>query len=208
MTLNPIQPTPEFKLNASFKKGYISLQDEEKRKFYTQIIHQPSEINDFVIQYGKSVTGFGLFPSLFCPMRLQGAGFVKDFFSPSLMNFALKVNPIALRILATLGAAVLDILTLLPRMIGTVFRADYLKNNHPKIHPLIDLIKKIPDGRYALKSGKVSIKIRGEYIRDRKGILKKIIIKETFHIAIKQLHGNSYSWEKKIDETPISQIIK
>lgn len=191
--------------SSSFESGYVSVRDENDTEIYRQEVKTDQEINDFVHQYGKQVEGHGLFPTLFCPRRLEGKGFAKDFFLPSLFNFALKVNPIGLRILAGIGATIVDVLTLVPRIAGTFYRLHHVKTHPKKIHPLLSKIQEQPNKEAALKTGRVILQIFKSEIVDTqiKGTTykEKIDTKEDLHIAIKQLPINKSSSEKTIIKT-------
>lgn len=183
--------------------GYISIQDTKEQEIYRKNVEKESEIRDFIAEYGKTFLGYGVFPTIFCPLKLKGKEFAKDFFCPTLMNFAIKVNRIGLRVFACIWAVVVDILTFIPRaLIGTPCRAHYLKKHPEKIHPLIDLIKANPESQFSMKSGKVILKTHFEKIKiddpleNGSQTADKIEFNETISIAIKKLHMHRSSWKK------------
>jgi hypothetical protein len=134
----------------------IEVKDSKGNVLYKQDAVTKEVAENFLKQYGQSTNGYGMAASFFVPLKLS----VADCLFPTLFNFALKVENLALRILGGLGALFLDLLTLIPRLIiGAPYR--YL-HNEEKPHPITALIKDVP-GFVSIHLHKEITKIDREY---------------------------------------------
>lgn len=149
-------------LNPGFS-GYVSVESDSK-EFYKQDIHSFKEATDFIDLYGKSVPGGSLLRATVIPLRTDCWGdFAKDFFLPTFINHAIKVDNVVLKIIASVFAIALDIVTFIPRLIASPFRAIY-NHKHKSEHALIGLIKDKPEFTQAVKSGVLKIRVKFENV--------------------------------------------
>lgn len=143
--------------NPSFS-GYISVEDKQGKELFRNEIHSEVEIKEFLEANGESVPYHSMFKACFIPIRTNSWHFLaKDLFLPTFINRAIKVDNIVLRILASCFAIILDVITLLPRLIATPFRIVHNRNSND--HPLFKLVKTKPDSSEIEKFGLLKIKI-------------------------------------------------
>lgn len=149
-------------LNPGFS-GSISVMGKSN-ELYRQEIHSFKEATDFVNKYGKSVPGESLWKATIIPLRTDNwKDFAIDLFLPTFINHAIKVDNIALKIIASLFAIALDIITFIPRLVASPFRAIY-NNKHKSEHPLEGLLKDKPKFTQAAKSGVLKIQVKFENV--------------------------------------------
>ena len=96
-----------------------------------------SFINDW--KNGHSKSGIGFWEGLVCARIDSRKNFAKDFFLPTVVNRASKVNNLALRFFACLFAVVIDIASFPLRLLISPIQAIY-RSRHPEIHPLKSLL--------------------------------------------------------------------
>lgn len=66
----------------------------------------------------------GILPGAFVPVRTNNCGrFAQDFFLPTVINHAIHVKNVVVKIFAILGALVLDVLTFISRILTCIPRA-------------------------------------------------------------------------------------
>lgn len=120
----------------------IQIRDKEGTVLYQQPCQSSQEVNEFIQQNGGSKEGWSLIRGTIIPLRTQNFKvFSKDFFLPTFVNFSLKINNIALRIIASVFAIALDVITAPIRLLTTPFRVFY-NDRHPETrHPLVNLIE-------------------------------------------------------------------
>lgn len=141
--------------------GYVQVADRQGHSLYKKEIHSPKEGEEFIAKYGQTVSSFGWIKSLFCPMELKFNVLPKELLCPTLLKFASKVENRGLRVIASIFALAADIVTLVPRVIVTPFRAIYLKQ-HDAPHPLTVLLKETKDAQEALEEGLLQVVVHTE----------------------------------------------
>lgn len=188
-------------LNPGFS-GIVSIKNDQV-ELYRKNVQSPAEAQNFINTYGKSVRGYTLWRASLIPLRLDNwKDFAKDLFLPTFINFALKVNNIALKIFASPFAIAFDVLTLIPRLLLTPLRFHYNGKNKQE-HPLVALIKDKPDAAESLKSGIVNLHVKMEQIDIKNDRLNGLdaaeqkTIEGNIRVAIKALHGIDESSDYK-----------
>lgn len=190
---------------------YVSIQDKLGEELYRQEIDSPDKAKKFMDQYGKSVEGASILQAEIMPIRTDSLGNLsKDLFLPTVVNHALKVKNVGLRIFATVPAFILDAVTFIPRLITTPFRMLYNNAHKPPEHDLIKLIKDNPKAKNALKEGIIEINIITDVVKIEKvgdrPIGKETITKTRNLVLTKVLPGshskqetlweeNQYTWK-------------
>ena len=149
---------PSIQIQDNYISGTAYIFDSKKEKpLYCRRLGSLEETNDFLRHYVQPTPSFGIIKQLFFTHRTQGVGFVKDFFVPT-VNLARKIDNAALRVLACLAAAIVDLITFVPRALLTPGRLIYVKFNPAKPHPLVE--DKLIDAKY--KRVCVSLEIKTE----------------------------------------------
>lgn len=78
--------------------------------------------------HGRCPNYTSILKGCFIPLRTDSLkNLATDLFLPTLFNHALKINNIALKVIASIAAIILDLITLLPRTIATPFRVVYCR---------------------------------------------------------------------------------
>lgn len=150
-------------LNPGFS-GYISIGNDYSRELYREEVHSFEEAKNFIDFYGKSVQGCSLLRATLIPLRTDNwKDFAKDFFLPTFVNHALKVDRLASRIFVSFFAIILDVFTFIPRLIASPFAVIYNYKNKSD-HPLINLIKDNSDFELSIDSGFFEIKLNLENV--------------------------------------------
>lgn len=161
--------------------GSIKVFNDKSVLLYEKPIQKISERDEFIKSYAKTIKGYGLLPSILCPMHLKGRAFMKDLFCPVLANFSMRINNKALRLFAAPFALFVDMNTLIARVVTTPIRALYLTFRKEKPHPLQKLLKAPAD--------RITINIHLENVlieKDQQSATKKVT-DDSIQIAIKQL---------------------
>lgn len=141
--------------------GYISVKKDDVVLFQQEIRKMDAfgEISEFINEKGQSVPESSLFKATIIPLRTDSwKDFAKDLFLPTVVNHAIKTDGIVLKVFASLFAIALDVVTFIPRLVISPFKAVY-DRKHKTEHPLATLIKNKPGGAEAIKSGTVQIAI-------------------------------------------------
>ncbi len=129
-----IQLTPSFAAN-------VEIKDLNGAILYQQNFNSDQDLKDFIVKYGKSKPGWSLLEGLVRPLRMDSwQHFAEDFFLPTFVHYALKVNQVALKVIASIFAIALDVITLPIRFITAPFYAysnyNYLEPAHLIEHDL------------------------------------------------------------------------
>lgn len=120
-----IQLTPGFTAN-------IEIKDLNGASLHQENFNSDQDLKDFIVKYGKSKPGWSLLEGLVKPLRMDSwQHFAEDFFFPTFVHYALKVNHIALKVISSICAIALDVITLPIRFIMTPFCA-FSYYNHPE----------------------------------------------------------------------------
>jgi len=142
--------------------------ESNKERLLVKKFSSVEEYYSFIDKYGKSVSSYSLLKSTLIPLRTDNwKDFAKDIFLPTFVNHALRINNFVLRIFASIFALTLDVITFIPRVIVSPFRAIYNHKNHKnKIkHPLISLIENNPHSAESIKSGIVKLRVKFQDIK-------------------------------------------
>lgn len=179
----------------------IQIKDKEGTLLYKKSCSSSQEIKDFIQQNGKSKDGWSLIRGTVIPQRTQKLkDFSKDFFLPTFVNFSLKINNIALKIIASIFAIALDVITAPIRLLTTPFRV-YYNYQHPEAeHPLVNLIKGNPQSQKAIDDNFVNLCYEVQNVQtsnpsapDEEGNIfqnaSRSTIKGTMQIALKSIPG-------------------
>lgn len=119
----------------------IAIKDSRKNTLYTCDCNLP-DVNETLDHLGKSTEGYGILASCLFQARTDTLShFAKDFFCPTLFNYALKINNIALKILASLFALILDAATLVCRFFTAPYKI-YSDRKNYKEHELISFMNR------------------------------------------------------------------
>lgn len=130
-----VQLTPGF-------QGNIKIVNSENRTLYEENYDSNQEVTDFINTNGPSKPGWSVLKSAVCPCRTDNVkGFMEDVFLPTFVNFALKIDNHALKVIGSITAIVFDLLTLPIRLVVTPFRVIYNRCNPEEKHPLRALIE-------------------------------------------------------------------
>lgn len=120
----------------------VEVKNSKGSILYNETCSLTEDIDNFINQYGKSKPGWSLIRGALLPLRTKNVrDFSKDFFLPTFVNFALKVNNIALKVLASIFAIAFDVITFPIRLLVTPVRAIYNYRKSDDKHPLISLIE-------------------------------------------------------------------
>jgi len=126
-------------LNPGFSAS-ISIKNNETEIFEKKF-GSKKEVEFFLQIYGKSAPQYPIWQAIFVPARTDNwRDLTKDLLLPTFINHAFKIDHFVLKIFASIGAVVLDVLTIIPRLITSPFRAFYNYKTE-NTHPLISFIK-------------------------------------------------------------------
>jgi len=116
--------------------GTIKVVNPEGKTFYQKGLYNKEEVTDFLIRYEDSKVPWGHFKRAVCPLyRGSIKNLLLDVTFPTLVNSALKVESVFIRILDSLLAICFDLATLPIRIIATPLSLIFLKKDTP--HPLV-----------------------------------------------------------------------
>jgi|GEM_PF-4607488 hypothetical protein len=179
----------------------IQIKDRESTLLYQKRCSSIEEVKDFIQQHGKSKEGWSLIQGTVIPLRTQNLkDFSKDFFLPTFVNFSLKINNIALKIIASIFAIALDIIMAPIRLFTTPVRI-YDNYKHPEVeHSIISLIEKNPGSQKAIDDNFVNlcykvqnVQMSNPSVPDEEGNTfqraAKSVVKGTLQIALRRMPG-------------------
>jgi hypothetical protein len=180
-------------------QSHVRIEDSHKTVLYQKNCASPQEMQDFVQRYSRSKEGWGLLETLVMPLRTEPlTDLAQDLFFPTLIHFALKVENVVLRILASIVAAMVDLATLPLRLLATPIRFWYNAQYPEPLHPLIGLLRNNPAAKEAIEEGTVELicemeKVSMEPIQQEEGHqfqeAQDARVKATSYIALKRLPG-------------------
>lgn len=115
----------------------------------------------------------GMIPAMFIPIRTHNwIGFVKDFFLPTTINHAIKVQHVTERVFAILAALFLDVITVPIRLVTCIPRV--ICNPKKEEHPLYKYLTAQCVDKQLLESDYVKVCLESEEQRqclpDSKGL--------------------------------------
>ncbi len=190
-------------MNIDFVSGYqanVQIKDLEDNLLFEKEISSPEEMGAFLRLNAPSKKGWSIPYGCAFPQRTQNLkDFSKDFFLPTFVNFALKVNNIAIKVIASIFAIALDIVTFPVRFFATPFRFFYNLKHPEEKHLITQLI-------HEPKSDVVNLvyKIQNNIIENpaKDGIsyfAKKSSVEGFIPVALKRMPGEfiSQSFERE-----------
>lgn len=112
---------------------------------------------DALVASAQSRNVISLFPALLMPVRTNSLkSFASDFFLPTTLNHAIRVQGTVRQIFAILGALLLDILTLPIRLLTCIPRRIY--NSCQTKHPIYVSVKEDGFNKGLFESGRVQVR--------------------------------------------------
>lgn len=179
----------------------IQIKDKHDHLVYQKSCSSEYEVKAFIRQYGKSKYGWSLLRGTVIPLRTQyPKDFLKDLFLPTFLHFSLKINNMALKIIGSIFAVMLDITTFPIRLITTPFRIYYNYKYPDEKHPLIHLIEDQSRFQKTIENNKVNLCYEVQNVQitpfsppDEKGNIFQDATKSTIQgvmsIALKKIPG-------------------
>lgn len=147
-------------------RGHIHVKDQVGTLLYEKSVASHEEAKAFVRQYGSFKQGCPFLEGLVMPLRTQTLNdCLEDLFLPTFIHFALKVENIALKIIASVFAIALDLLTLPIRFIALPLRVYYQSHAPEPKHPMIELIEGNVHSQKALQDQCVMLHYEVEEVR-------------------------------------------
>ena len=179
-------------------RAKIEIRNSEDNNIFEKAYFSPGEVEFFFKTYAKSKPGWSMIRGAICPLRTNNPkNFSKDLFLPTFVNFALKVNNVALKLFAAIFAIAFDIITFPVRLVVTPFRVIYNHLNPEKKHPLFSLIEDADkDGcnigdvvtiHYKVEDVSMSDPVQEDGHRVQNA--RKYLAEGTIQIALKRLPG-------------------
>lgn len=136
----------------------IQVKDQHNNLLYEQQFTSKKRADVFFTRNSKSTMGWGVLQGAVVPQHTSGVDLAKDLFLPTLLHFVLKIESLALRILAGFFATLFDLAFLAFRLIALPFKAiDMHCRPAKEEHPLLELICDQPQGQKAIQEGVVSL---------------------------------------------------
>lgn len=178
-------------------RGRISVTDLSGQTLYEKEISNNTELTDFVDRYGYSNRSWGLLRSSVCPIYRDSAiQLAADILCPTLVNFALRVQSIVMRIFAMVLAAAFDLATLPIRIIATPLSLGYRQPDSP--HALTVLVQ----GEHKKIMGEwARINYSTENMEQLDRVRKQEVVNGSIQVAVKTIPYNLY------DETTSTNTI-
>lgn len=176
----------------------IQLKNKQGAIIWQKPFASKDEFSEFIKQNGHSKNGWSLLRGTVIPLRTESLKhFTKDLFLPTFVNFSLKINNLALRVIASTFAVALDMITLPVRLLTTPYRIHYNCQNPEAEHPLVKLInqdqrqKQIEEDVLSLcyETHDVQINAPVEEMGDSYQTAKGHTVKGTIQVALKRIPG-------------------
>lgn len=176
-------------------KARVQIRDTKDNLLYQRKFSSDDAVRHFILQYGTSKEGWSLMRGIFTPIRTENCkDFAKDFFLPTFINFATKINNLGVKIIVSFFAICLDLVALPIRFFATPFRMSHNSQNQELDHPLIALIqenslsKSYPAVQlmYTIEKRKTT---KGTYLNPDDLIVTKIVVKGSRFIALQRMPG-------------------
>lgn len=108
------------------------------QQIYKSVFSNPNKFDTFVRVFCRSRRSWGVILSAAIPVRTSLKDFHKDFFLPTVVNRALKINGLS-KVIYVLLALVFDVVTFPMRVVTVIPRAIYNTERQP--HPLYELLQ-------------------------------------------------------------------
>lgn len=121
--------------------GHIVVENMKGNELFRKEINSTDQIREFIQANGESTPYHSILKACFIPIRTQNWPILaKDLFLPTFINRALKIDNVALRVFASCFSIILDLMTLIPRLITTPFRISYNNKQNRNNHPLLRVV--------------------------------------------------------------------
>lgn len=132
----------------------VTLTNEIGQEVFKKTFVKKEELLDFIKNHVISFSGYSPALATFIPPRTETwEGLAKDVFFPTLVNHSLKQEGVYKKACGSFIGLSLDLLTLIPRIAATPFRMLYNSNIQRSDHPLVNVLKDIPDAISSIKNG-------------------------------------------------------
>lgn len=147
MTLElKIEQNPQFSPDMPKYSGHIKICTKQGDELWRKEIFSSQEAQEFIQKYGKTVQKPDWVKATILPIRTDNLNnFAKDLFLPTFVNQTLKIHNVGLRSFASFFAIMLDVITFIPRVLLSPFKAFYDHYKKEPKHPLNNLLKKQVD---------------------------------------------------------------
>jgi hypothetical protein len=136
--------------------GSIIIQNEEGEGFYGRGVSTAGAV-EFIDQYDVSGSATPFWKASLIPLRMDNwCHFASDFFFPTLVNHAIKVDHIVLRMFALVFSIIFDIVTFLSRLVTCpfqIFNHFNARNDH-------DLVRLTSRSNQVINSDVLTINVR------------------------------------------------
>lgn len=187
----------------------IQIKDKRGAILWQKPLASKEEVKDFIKQNSTSKPGWSSLLDIVTPLRTQNLkDFSKDLLLPTFVNYSLKINNLALKIIASIFAVALDVVTLPLRLMTTPYRIYYNYKNPEAEHPLTQLMnenqaqKKIDEDVVRLCYEVQNIQMdpptekNGGWSQEARGQT----ISGTMKVALKRLPGEKvFHFEEKVE---------
>lgn len=205
-----IELTPAFQAN-------IQAKDQKGNILFTKTCSSEEEARIFLKTYGTSRQSWGVLQGLAVPFRTQNIkDLATDLFLPTFIHSALRIDNIALKLIASIFAIALDLVTMPIRFITTPFRMSdqayyYPEEKHPlaleiaqRTQPQIIVEDPVVDLCYEMQ--KVHV-VPPTAENQFTGSATKSVVKGTLHVALRTLPGGTLEQPPEVEEiVPCGQI--
>lgn len=166
----------------------IQIKDLHENVLYEQQFPSNEQADLFFTQHSRSIKGWGVLQGAVVPQHTSGIALAQDLFLPTLLHFALKIEFLALRILAGLFAAMFDLAFLALRLVTLPFKAIYMHCRPAKEeHPVSELIRGHAFEEKAMQEGIVSLYCHMPQELDSNHVQQVLVA--TQKVALKKLPG-------------------
>jgi hypothetical protein len=187
----------------------IQIKDKQGAILWQKPLAAKEEVMDFIKQNSTSKPGWSSLFGTVTPLRTQNLkDFSKDLFFPTFVNSSLKINNLALKIIASIFAVALDVVTLPLRLLTTPYRIYYNYKNPEAEHPLTKLLnenqgqKKIDEDvvRLCYEVQNVQMDPPTEKNGERSQEARGHTITGTMKVALKRLPGEKeFHFDEKVE---------
>lgn len=138
-----VEKSPKFLPNTPKYSGQIKIYNKQGDELWKQEIFSSKEAQEFMQKYGKTFQKPDWLKATILPIRTDNLkNFAEDLFLPTFVNQTLKIHNVGLRSFASIFAIVLDVMTFIPRLLTSPFKAFYDHYKKEPEHPLNSLLKK------------------------------------------------------------------
>jgi hypothetical protein len=171
--------------------GYVAVEDTQGRSLYCQPVSSEKDAHQWIETYKTSAPRWNILEASLIVVRTDHlADLAKDFFLPTFVNHALKVNNLFLRVIASIFAISWDAITLASRLITLPIR---MCCKAPKKLPVLQLIETSPHFKSAMRQGTVNLLTHVENSQPVNGLgitrVERKSYAASFEVSLKDLPG-------------------